>query len=100
MYIDLYDAVYSSYGKAKQPIVTKSPEEVSAGLPLVEDARDITLAQYEPVTKDLVTAHRIKDYRRKSFNMLLLPKVETLFDKLLEGCTYYAELLSSTSPYS
>lgn len=100
MTIDLYDALYRSHGKVKQPIVTQSPEEVVIGLPLVEDAKEITLAQYEPVTKDLVTAHRLKDYRRKSFNMMLLPKVDVLFDKFLEGCAYYAERLNSTSPYS
>ena len=100
MYIDLYSNLFSYNVGVKQPIVTKAPEEVSVGLPLVEDAKEITLAQYEPVTKDVITAHNLKDYRSKSFNMMLLPKMEVLFDKFLEGCNYYAERLNSTSPYS
>lgn len=98
--ISIYNQLYGTVPRIKQPIVTKSPEEAIPGLPLVEDARDITLAQYEPMTKNHITAHRIKDYRRKTFNLVLLPEVNILFDKFLEGCTYYEKQLLSTSPYS
>ena len=100
MYISMYEWLYSGHMNIRQPVVTKTPEEVSAGLPLIEDARDITLAQYEPQTKDLITAHNLKDYRRKTFNLVLLPKVNVLFDKYLEGCKFYEERLHHESPYS
>lgn len=99
-YIDLYGKLYEGFRGVQQPIVTKSPEEVSKGLPLVEDARDVTLSQYEPMTKDFITAHRIKDYRRKTFNLILLPDVDVLFDEFLKGCKYYEEQLRNESAYS
>ena len=83
-----------------QPIVTKSPEEVYAGFPLLEDAKLITLAQYDRNTKELLTAHRMKDYRRKRFNLVLLPDVDILFDRVLEGSDYWNALLHNESPYS
>lgn len=98
--LDMYNIMYGNRPSIRQPTVVKSPEEVSRGLPIVVDARDITLAEYEPITKDAITAHRLKDYRRKSFNLLLVPKVNILFDTLLKGSKYYEELLSTQSPYS
>ena len=59
--ISLYAKLYKEVN-LQQPIVTKSPEEVYPGVPLLEDARPITLAEYDVQTKDVITAHRIKDY--------------------------------------
>lgn len=97
--IGLYNKLYRDV-QVKQPIVTKSPEEVYAGLPLLEDAKPITLAEYNVHTKDIITAHRMKDYRRKKFNLTLLPEVSTFFDKILEGSDYWNALLHNESPYS
>lgn len=97
--IDLYAKLDTGIG-AKQPIVPKAPEEVEEGFPLLEDARVITLAEYDRNTKDIVTAHRMKDYRRKRFNLVLLPEVDILFDKILEGSDYWNALLHNESPYS
>ena len=84
----------------KQPVVPKPPEEVYAGFPILEDAKDITLAEYDRNTKDVLTAHHIKDYRRKRFNLVLLPKVDILFDQILEGSDYWNALLRNESPYT
>lgn len=98
--------IISYYGKllnnpvVRQPVVPKTPEEVSAGVPILEDAVDITLAEYERVTKDVITAHRIKDYRRKRFNLVMLPKVDILFDRVIEGSEYWGELLKNEGPYT
>lgn len=78
---------------AKQPHVPKPIEEVAAGKPILSDAKVITLAEYDLDTKDAITAHRIKDYRRKRFNLLLLPKINVTFDRVLEGSDYWNELL-------
>lgn len=84
----------------KQPTVVKSPEEVFAGKPILNDAKDITLAQYSVDTKDAITAHNLKDYRRKRFNLILLPKIDIPFDRILEGSEYWNELLHHESAYS
>lgn len=60
----------------------------------VDDVRVITLSEYSPVSKYAITAHRVKDYRKKSNSLILLPEVDILFDKLLEGSEYFAGLLS------
>lgn len=84
----------------KQPEVLKEPEKASLGKPILNDAKEITLAEYDVDTKDAITAHHLKDYRRKSFNLILLPDIETLFDKVLEGSDYWYGLLHNESPYS
>ncbi len=100
MAIELYDLLY--WGQ-KTPVLQPKVnpiEEGQVGLPIVEDAKPITLAQYDRISKNAITAHNLSEYRRKSFNMLLLPKVHTWFDTLLEGSEYYAKLLSNESPYN
>ena len=59
----------------------------------VDDAKPITLAEYNPKSKFAITAHRVKDYRKKSNSLILLPEVDILFDKLLEGSEYFGGLL-------
>lgn len=39
-------------------------------------AKDITLAEFDPSSQGLITAHRIRDYRRKHFTLVLLPDIE------------------------
>lgn len=64
----------------------KQEESKDNILPLIiNDAKDITLASYEPMTKDLITAHRLSDYRRKIFTLLLLPDVDIMYDSILKG---------------
>lgn len=83
----------------KQPEVTKVVNEVPAGLPIIPDAIDVTLAEYDIATKNAITAHHLKDYRRKRFNLNLLPEVHTLFDSVLEGSDYWNELLHNEDAY-
>ena len=97
--ISLYGRLYDDT-KVKQPEVVTPPEIVFESVPVLEDAKDITLAQYSRYTKDVLTAHKIKDYRRKVFNLVLLPDVSIWFDKLLEGSEYWNGLLHNESPYS
>lgn len=73
-------------------------EEVK-GKPILGDTKLVTLAEYDVDTKNAITAHHIKDYRRKIYNLVLLPHVDILFDKLLEGSEYWNDLLKSKSGY-
>lgn len=59
----------------------------------VDDAKPITLSEYNPKSKFAITAHRVKDYRKKSNSLILLPEVDILFDKLLGGSEYFGGLL-------
>ena len=43
-------------------------------------AKEVTLAEYDVSSQGTVTAHKLKDYRRKSFSLVLLPNVRTLLD--------------------
>jgi len=80
-----------------QPKVVTPPEDTAKGRPLITDAIKITLAQYDRDTKNFITAHNIKDYRRKTFRLTLLPDVHVLFDVLLEGSGYWYEKLHPES---
>ena len=97
--INYYSRLYNNVG-IKQPVHIKSPEEVARGKPILKDAKEITLAQYDVDTKDAITAHNLKDYRRKRFNLVLLPKVNIIFDRVLEGSEYWNGLLHHESSYS
>lgn len=99
MVLDKYGYLHTSVMVRQAPPI-KEPEETVPSVKLRPDAKDITLAQYDRTTKDLITAHRISDYRRKKFELLLLPPVEILFDRLLEGSDYFNALLHNESPYS
>ena len=57
----------------------------------LSDAREVTLAQYDPITTDIITAHNIKDYRHKVYSLILLPQVRIIFDAVLEGLGYIDE---------
>ena len=98
--IELYELLYSG---RKTPVLqpkTNPIEEGQVGVPIIADAKPITLAQYDRISKNAITAHNLSEYRCKSFSMLLLPDVNTWFDTLLEGSEYYAKLLSAKSPYN
>lgn len=100
MAIELYDALYGSNTRTNLRSESNPIEMAQVGLPIIEDAKPITLAQFDRISKNAITAHRIEDYRRKSFNMLLVPEINTWFDILLGGNDHYAKLLSAKSPYS
>ena len=38
-------------------------------------AKNVTLAEFDPSAQGLITAHRIRDYRRKHFTLVLLPQI-------------------------
>ena len=84
----------------RQPKPYKEFNDVFAGKPVLDDATRVTLAEYDVDTKNAITAHHLKDYRRKQYNLVLLPKIEITFDKLLEGSPYWNELLHAKSNFN
>ncbi|MDR1523224.1 MAG: hypothetical protein LBS29_04670 [Endomicrobium sp.] len=51
---------------------------------LLDNTQQITLAEYSPLSKNLITAHRLKDYRRKVFTLVMLPLITLPIDYLLD----------------
>lgn len=84
----------------EQPWIPQSVEETSKGVPILRDAVEITLAEYDTSTKDAITAHHLKDYRQRTFRLALLPRCDILFDQVLEGSDYWRELLHSEVHFS
>lgn len=97
MSLELYRYINSTGVLARElPKKAIIPESV----PLQIDAKEITLSEYDPYTRDLITAHKISDYRRKSFSLNLLPKIHTIYDTLLEGSFAKNVKFYDEDPYS
>ena len=64
--------------------VYKEPERNTNKAFLIPTAKEITLAEYNPVSSDSITAHKLADYRRRQFSLVLLPDVHILIDDLLK----------------
>ena len=81
-YIELYSKLMHPVKVVPTPI----PKQVidPPPKPLIRDAVKITLAEYEPTTKGVITAHHIADYRHKQKKLCLLQKQITWFDLLME----------------
>lgn len=89
--LEYYSHIHN-YDVQLQHIEIHTPGTVVPDL-RVEDAKVITLAEYNPKSQFAITAHRVKDYRKKSSTLILLPEVDILFDRLLEGSEYFGRLL-------
>lgn len=46
-------------------------------------AKHITLSEFSPASQGAITAHRIRDYRRRSYSLILLPNISVAIDKFL-----------------
>lgn len=97
--ISYYSKLYGTTN-IKQPITIEEPEVVFKGRPILYDAKTITLAEFNQDSKNAITAHHLKDYRRKTFNLVLLPKIDILLDSILEGSEYWNAKLHNESPFS
>lgn len=98
--LQYYRKLYEHLPQAKQPVVLKDVDKVFAGKPILSDAKPVTLAEYDVDTKDAITAHHLKDYRHRNFSLILLPKINILYDRILEGSEYWNALLQHESSYS
>lgn len=91
--------VYDYYKLVNNTICTQStikpytPPVAKVSTVSLSDAVDITLSQYEPSTAPLIRSHRISDYRRRRFSLVLLPNVRTWLDEMLEPAGDIREFL-------
>ena len=70
-----------------QPYVEKKPG--ASKVFQMPKAKEVTLAEYNPVSRDAITAHHLSDYRHKRFSLILLPNIHVVLEDLLstEGLT-------------
>lgn len=94
--IDYYRRLTPTFTVTQMPPL-REPSKLAEGKPILSDAKDITLAEYDVDTKNAITAHHIKDYRRKRFSLMLLPKIDILFDRILEGSEYWNGLRNEST---
>lgn len=87
-----YYAYVTNYGVRQQVHKHYVPPPKSVPDFNIGTAVDITLSEVEPRTSSYVTAHRIRDYRRTKFTLMLLPSIDLLYDNLLEEV--YSEYVS------
>lgn len=59
---------------------TEPPKEKRRYIP--PKVTPITIATQDVLSKDYVTAHDLRDYRRSQFNLVLLPDVELPYDAI------------------
>ncbi len=69
---------FEYHASSWRPYQPPAPSEIPVFR--IPTARNITLAEYDPSSQGTVTAHRIKDYRRKSYSLTLLPNIHTVLD--------------------
>lgn len=79
--LDRYAIIHCARVKVEPVKIYEKPKP--EGLPILGDVRPITIAEISPVSMGSITAHRLKDYRHKSFSLMLLPEVHIMLDELL-----------------
>lgn len=50
-------------------------------------AKSITLSEFNTVSCDAITAHRIADYRKRRFSLVLLPSIHIVMDDIVAPIT-------------
>lgn len=80
--LDNYSAIHN-YSLNLVPV--KSYEQTKPqAVTVLSDIKEVTIAEIHPLVREQITAHKLKDYRRKTFSLMLLPDVEITLDKFLE----------------
>lgn len=70
----------TNYGIQTEDIKPYTPAPKRQREYVPPDAKLITLADLDKRSKEYVTAHDLRDYRRTAFNLVLLPSVELSYD--------------------
>lgn len=80
-FLDRYSVINNYVCESAKVEVFKPPEKDA--IKILSDVKTITIAEITPASRDLITAHKLKDYRRKTFSLLLLPDIDLPIDSLL-----------------
>ena len=79
--LDQYSVVHNYFYK-KVEVEPYVPSENSAHIDLLSNAKRVTIAEISPAARGKITAHKLRDYRHKSFSLILLPEVNLLIDSI------------------
>lgn len=93
--LDNYAIIHNCRVEVPRVAVYEKPKPEAVHI--LGDIRQVTIAEIHPSTMGQITAHRLKDYRRKRFSLMLLPDVEIMLDYLLQevpSLEEYAEFKS------
>lgn len=80
--LDNYSAIHN-YSLNLTP-VKRYEESKPKPVTILSDVKEVTIAEINPLAQGKITAHHLKDYRRKSFSLMLLPDISITLDKLME----------------
>lgn len=72
-FVNNYGLLFESYKPYIPPVAAKRQYVVPEVIP-------VTIAELDPRSKDHITAHDLRDYRRTSFNLVMLPAVTLSYD--------------------
>lgn len=93
MALEYYQLV-TNYGVDVQPIKPYfEPAKETSPIFLMGDAKEITLAEFDSASRGLITAHHLKDYRRRNFTLIMLPDARLVLDEVLEEVGELGEFL-------
>lgn len=94
--LEVYKKLYA-YRLTGDEVKPYTPPPVQKRKYVVPQAKPMTLADSGERSRDLVTAHNLSDYRRTSFNLILLPHVELSYDIIAEEVYGLSEYIRTTS---
>lgn len=80
--LDKYNVIHNCHVSVPKVAVYEKPKPEA--IHVLGDVHQVTIAEIHPSTMGKITAHRLKDYRRKRFSLMLLPDVEIMLDYLLQ----------------
>jgi hypothetical protein len=65
-----------------EPVKKEEPNILP--IKLEDNMVNVTLASISPISQEVITVHKLADYRRRGHPMLLIPKVDCELDRLLK----------------
>lgn len=72
----------TNYGLEIDPYKPYIPPKPVKRQYIVPEVIPVTIGELDPRSKNFVTAHDLRDYRRTSFNLVMLPAVELSYDAI------------------
>lgn len=81
--LDRYKYI-TNYGIDTEPCQPYTPPVKQKREYVAPEVTPITIADSDSRSSDFITAHCLEDYRRTSFNLVLLPHVDLAFDIIAE----------------
>jgi hypothetical protein len=80
-----YYAYVNNYRINVEPVKPYPEPEKKRVMPINPgQPKEIILAEYSTYCGDLITAHKLRDYRKRTYTLLMLPDVKLPIDALLE----------------